>query len=329
MLAIQYNKYIYINIYIMDIIKDKYLSLTGKSDSMYVYVLYECSKSEIISHIQNQLKIIDRIGDSYKRKLFSSRYYMLRDSISNNAEEDDDNHIFNKLIFISDTLETYDLEKSWIRLLKEYSHSNISYKYSDRFDIDFLEDLLENSNPYHVIKLNNNLIEYYQITKTKKRLVESYESKTLDIAEFIKNKNITKKYIIYGISSKLKGFVDPNCYIVINKSLKDEEVIQMIDQIDQEDILDQFDKDLEMMTDSKQIHKIIFKKNIKEKIETGQLEKIYISDKIFDKFMENLKKLNIEINFKLIKIDTMIKSFTEGREKKINQYDGVVGTSYY
>lgn len=335
----------------IDYIKDKYGKITGKTDSMYVYVLYECPKSEIISHIQNQLKIIDRITDGFKRKLFSARYYLLRDMINNtveqngqnktkiknddtndNGDNNDKEYIFNNLIFISDTLASYELEESWYNLLKDYSHSHISYKYSDHYDIDFLIDLLENRTPYHIIKINNNCIEYIQITRTKKKLVQTYESKTLIIEDFIKEHITSKtisKYIIYGVSSKLKGFTDPKCYQIINKSLKDEEVIEMIDQMDQDDILDQFDKDLEMISDSRQMNKIIFKKEIKQKIELGQIEKLYISDKIYDKFIENLKKFNLDINFKLIKIDTNIKSFIESREKKINNYDGVVGVAYY
>ncbi len=310
----------------MDQFKSKYGKVTGRTDSLYIYVLYECSKSELLTHIQSQLKIIDRVADAFKRKLFSSRYYLLRDMVNNTLEEE---CVYNTVIFISDTLESYNLEKTCQTLLKAYSHSHISYKYSDRFDLEFLEDLIFNETPYHIVKLNNNLIEYHQITKTKKRLVGSSESKTLNIDDFIEEQIKTNRYVMYGVSSKLKGFVDQKCYQIINKFLKDEEVIELISQMDQDDILDIFDKELEMMTDLKQMHKVLFKKEIKEKIEMGQVEKLYLSDKVYDKFLDNMKKLNIEINFKLIKIDTSIKSFTDGREKKINNYDGVIGIAYY
>ena len=50
---------------------------------------------------------------------------------------------------------------------------------------------------------------------------------------------------------------------------------------------------------------------------------------MYIKFAEHMKKIGMEINFKVIKINPMIKSFVENREHILDQYCGVVGVTYY
>ncbi len=75
--------------------------------------------------------------------------------------------------------------------------------------------------------------------------------------------------------------------------------------------------------------KILHKKDIQKKIQYGQLEKMYIRIDMYDKFVSNMSKLGIVITFKILRIDLKIKSFVEDREKKISEYGGVIGVTYY
>ncbi len=308
--------------------KDKYVHKKGKSDSMYIYVLYMCHREEIIEHIKKQIEYVNRIADVYKCKLFASRYYSFRETIETMTLEDDD--MINMVFFIDDCVNSHLLTGENMRILKKYNHQTISCKYDDHFDLEFLEDLLFNDQPYNVYKITNNKVDFVQMTRTKKQIMETRESKNLDLVDFI-NATLPSggKYLLTGISGKLKGFQDPRSYCVINKELKMQDLMNMIDQIDQEDNLIAFDADLSMLHDPKQSHKVVFKKNLNEKIVNGQLARLYIEEKIHKKFMDNAKKNAIDLIFKIIIIDSRLKSFNEGREKIIEQYGGVCGISYY
>lgn len=310
----------------MDLFKEKYRDEKGRTDSMYVYVLYGCSQEKIREHVKKQLEIIERVSDAHKRKLFSSRYFLIRDMIEQNPDE----HVYDCVMFVGDDIHTHQLTRANKELLRRFEHQSITFVYDNHYKLDFVEDLLFNADPYHVYRVNNNRIDYIQITKTKKVVVDSKESKPLDIQEFI-NQTLPSntRYIVYGISSKFKDLEDPKAYAVINKHIKDDELIEMTDRIDQEDILTAFDADLSMMRDPKQLHKVLFKKDIPGKIKNSQLEKLYIDSKMRDKFLENMKKNQLDMNFKLITINTSIKSFVDGRERMIDMYAGVVGIAYY
>ncbi len=312
----------------MEQFKEKYRHIKGKIDSLYVYVLYACSQNTIQEHIKKQLEYIDKVNDSYKRKLFSSRYFLLRDTLTN--QNNPENHNYNNIIFVGDDINIYHLEDSQIQLLKKYNHQLITYKYDDHFDLDFLEDLILNDSPYHMYRINNNKIDYLQLTRTKKNTIQSKESKNLDVTEFISNTlPVNEMCIICGLSGKLKGLIDQRVYGILEKQLKDDEIMLLIDRIDQENILKQLSDDLLMIHDSKQTHKVIFKNHIQDKIKNGQLSKLYIDTSIHQRFVENMKKINQDINFKIIVINTKIKSFVDLREHTLDQYGGVIGISYY
>jgi hypothetical protein len=310
----------------MDIFREKYENIKGKTNSMYMYILYECSQDSIKEHVKKQLEIVDRVGDSFKRKTFSARYFSLRNFIDQNKED----HIYNCILFIDDNVNEYKLTNENKKILKKYNHQSISYVYDDHFDLDYLEDLIFNDEPYHMFHVNNNKIDYLYLTKTKKIIINTKESKPLDIMDFINlHLPINSKYIIYGVSSKLKDIIDPRAYSVLNKHVKDDELISMITRIDQEDVLIELTKDLSMISESKSMHKIVFKNELTSKIKNSQLQKLYIDNKFVDKFLENIKKNNIDVNFKIIIIDTLIKSFIDGQERLLEQYGGVVGVTYY
>jgi hypothetical protein len=310
----------------MEYFREKYKNSKGKSDSMYIYVLYRCSQEKIKEHIKKQLDVLERVNDVHKRKLFTSRYHLLK----NMVEQNPDDHIYDNIIFIDDEMDTHDMTESQKNLLKRFNHQSISFVYDNHFKLDYVEDLLFNSNPCYIYKVNNNKIDYIHITKTKKVIVNSKEAKPLNIKEFIDTTLPTNtKYIIHGVSSKLKDLTDARAYTIINRSVRDEELLDMINKIDQENTLISLKNDLAMMNDSKQMHKVLFKKEIPIKIKNSQLQKLYIDSKLAEKFLSNMKKNGLDVNFKLIMIDSSIKSFVDGQERLLNNYDGVVGITYY
>lgn len=305
---------------------NKFKHIKGKKDSLYSYVLFNCSYAKIRDHITKQINNLDRMKDLYKKQLYISRYSLLKDHIECNDEKT----VFNTIIFLGDKLCTIPLEEKSKNILKLYDHRCITYTCNDNYNIDYLLDLLYNDNHINVIKLNNNKIEYIRMTLSKKKVFNHKESKTLDIDKFI-NDNIlsNEKFIIYGISSKLKKYKNERAYTVINNHLKDSDINDIINRIEQEDILTNLNNDLGLLQDVRHAHKIVFKKEILNAIRSGKLNKLYIDSLLIEKFNSNLAKMKIDINFDIIKIDRNIKSFKENNENIIATYDGVIGVNYY
>lgn len=305
---------------------EKYKNIKGKTDSMYVYVLFNCDHTEIMNHIKKQSDILERVNDSYKRKLFQSRYFLLREMI----EASDVTEIFNCVIFLGDILERHELSKENLGLLNKFKHQKITFTYDSSFNLEFLEDLLFNNDPCHLFRVDNNKVEYIQMTKTKKIIVRSKESKLLDLKAFI-DENISSKtrYILCGISSKLNDIKDTRSYGVINGFIKDNEIDGFVRRMYQEELIKLLKEDLTLMQNQKTLHRIVFKQDLTKIIRESKLQKLYIDSTLKNKFLSNMEKSDLIVDFKLISLDKNIKSFSENDEKILDSYSGIVGVTYY
>lgn len=320
----------------MDLFNTKYKNIIGKTDSLYIYILYNCHYTEIHEHIKKQQNNIKRIADPYKKKLFSSRYQVFRELIENdiiiNETED---FKYNSIIFIgnNDYINIYDLTDTNIFILRKYNHRTITFVNNNYYDLIYLEDLIFNDDPYHIYKFDNNKIEYIHMTRTKRMIVNDKQLKhAADAQNFISatlQLNKHTKYVIINISTKYKLTIPDEHACIIKQHMSDNEIMEMMDKIDQEIILEKFEIDLTMMHNPKYQNRLVFKKDILLKIKNAQLEKLYIEKLLYVKFVDNMKKQGLDINCKIIIIDTKLKSFVENRETKINIYDGVVGVTYY
>lgn len=294
----------------MDYYRSKYQSIVGKCESLYVYVLHDCSKKQLIEHIAEQQKILKRLNDGYKQKLYSSRYNLFQNKIED--EEMQKIVKYNHIFFIGETIETYELSKQNIKLLKSFKHKTIDFVYGNTYDLDFLNDLIFNEKPYHIFQLNNNF-SYIQMTKHKKNIVK--ESKNTEIKSFIESCNCDDNYIIHGSNPKLKSYQDKNALFISSSILKDDQIFTMIDKIINDRLLIEFETDLSMLHNDKKMHRILFKKDIEEDCENYQIEKIYINNSINDE----LKKQISSINCKII----IINSTT------LEKYGNIIGVTYY
>lgn len=243
----------------ISVFNEKYRDVRGKTNSMYTYVLYRCTQNNLKEHIKKQINALNRISDIFKKQLFVSRY----GSIQEFAEQYPGDYVYNSVLFVGQTIDQYLLTQDNINALKMFDHQKISYVYGDSFNIPYIEDLLFNISPYHMFQVNNNKIDYIYLTKTKKNIMNSKESKTLDIIGFVKSVlPMNSRYCIYGVSSKLRNNDNlssyPLAYAVIPRHMRDDELIMLCDRIDQEDLLTELTRDLDMMIDMRYTHKIVF-----------------------------------------------------------------------
>lgn len=342
--------------YDAELIKTKYCDKVGKTDSMYMVVLYNCSVEELLEFTYEKNQNSTNIKDSYRRGRAKSAYYRLKefaeaikkDNSDNNENNVDEDKKVNKsklnlnlLVMMdveSDIFETYSLNQQNISLLRLYECKNIWLRCSDHYDLKSLYDYLESDKYHNLFRVKNNNVKYIRLGLTKKCVMDDYESSSLNLAEYIESKiKISDtKYLAYGVSSKLAALNSNNskeirkrAYDVINYDISDSDAINYIEKMDQSDILDSFERDLDLMQNIKTMDKIIFKKDFTLQ-NIAKLEKIYIDEKILDKFKNMCKAKSIDISFNMIVIDSSIKDFIEGRELRLmTEFGGVIGVTYY
>lgn len=313
-------------------LRKEYATKIGKKDSLYVIILFNCEQTNLLEFINSKSQNVTKIKDSHKRARANKAYYRLKQF----AEEYEDLYKFNILILMdveNDKFDHYTLTKSHLTLLTSYKCDNIWLKCSDIYDFDELQDYLESDKSYNLFRIKNNSVRFTKLGKTKKVVMNTYESKTLNLEEYI-NKHIENdRYLVYGISSKLSALSNSDtasrAYAILLHDVSDSEAIEYINKMDQADLLDEFYSDLLLIDNAKTMDRVIFRKDFNP-TNLAKLQKLYIDKKIKDKFYENCKKNKIDLSFDIKVIDNSIKDFDSGRELRlINDYGGVVGITYY
>jgi hypothetical protein len=234
----------------------------------------------------------------------------------------------------SDLFDIYSIPKHNVDLLESYGCQNIWVRCTDHINTAELYDYLESDKYYNIFRIKNSSIRYVRLGLTKKRVMDEYESKTLDVPSYINTQIGPAKYLAYGVSSKLGALIaDKNArsraYDVMNHDVSDADAISYIEKMEKSDILDKLDDDLALMQNSKTMDRVLFKKDfIASNI--AKLQRIYIDDRIADKFYNMCRTKSIDISFDVIMIDHNVKDFIEGRELRLMaEFGGVIGITYY
>jgi hypothetical protein len=304
----------------------QYQDAKGKKNSFYIYVCHQCPQEELVDHLKNQKKTISTLSDGYKRKLFGAQYQRLLDLIQREYHPE---AIISEIFLVGEGLDRHQLAREWSKLLHKYSCPKINFCYDDHFDLEWLKDYLTNDDPYHLVNLNNNRFNHICLTKTKKATLSSTEDKALTLSDFVAKNLEGKRYLLYGTSSKMKGFQDPKMYCMINGSIPDSEMMKVVDRIDNQNKIDELKSDLEMLNQQKTLHRIRFKTEITESLRNGAIARLYLTPETHRKLIEGASRAGIELPPSMVVIDPQTKSFQDGQEQLIVTHGSVVGVTYY
>ena len=325
--------------YDIDTIKNDYSHLTkeyaGKSESIYVVVLYNCTAESLLEFTLAKTQVSSKIKDTHRRARAKKAYYNLKEF----GETFQPSDILNYCILMDverNHTHLFNLPQRALKLLSAYDCENIWLRCDDRVDVEELSDYLESDHYYNLFRIRNNTIRYIRLGRTKKVEVESFESKTLNPSEFISTKlerESSKKFLAYGVSSKLASISansnNLKAYAVLSHDISDSDAFGYIEKLKQSDILDEMEEDLEMIQNPRTMHRVLFKKDMKPSTIIN-LKKIYIDKDMTEKFMSNCEKNQIDVSFMVHTIDRSVKDFQDGREKKLKEvYAGVFGITYY
>jgi len=288
---------------------DKYLKYIGKSDSCYTTYWIGFDKDDVIEELENNLKNLNKkIKDNFKRKqandiIFNFKCYL------ENSKLEKINHIF---LFNQEFIEEYPLNKNQLNIVNEWSLKRTYLNYEDHFKVDYLNKLFGDEKIYHILKVDNKIGCYNQITETKKK--EIWEKDFSNKDEILE----IKFDLVYGVSSNLKEFKNP-----IKKFLSNQEILDEIKTREMIENHQELEKIINYLTNPEWENKLVFgKKDISKSLQNCEIKTLFTSSK-------NLKKIekSIDINFKVILIDKITSGDIGETFKK--DYDGLLGIKYF
>jgi hypothetical protein len=210
-----------------------------------------------------------------------------------------------------------------INFLKEWNVKEFIFKRSERYEIDFIRDIFNTDQIENVIYVKNNLVTHTLITKYKKKLIFTSNSKDFNLEEYIE-KNLSSPSIIYGISGMLKNFKSFKHQIIL-ADLETKKLWPLITIRKVESNHKLLLEKLELIKNKKMSDRLIFKKEIKSGINNFMIKELFCSPEMLDRVTKKFAK--DVLNFKIILIESL-KPGDIGDMFKTD-YEGILGYTYY
>ena len=304
---------------------EKYLSIKDKKETLFTIIIYDKDNKFFITDIEQKLKNIQKMKDNFRRQIINDRLYNLKCFLEKKNKENDK---INSVILCGEEIEMINLDKSQIKVLKEYNIINYNFIYDDHFHVNFVNDLFYDFNFYYSIHIGKN-ITYYKINSSKKKKIQEDKFNLKDCVTKIENfldKN-KEKVIIHG-NSQINKKIDHKFILEkYNDYKSDEEIVICFQNIDIKEKQKEFKKYISNLHDPSIENKLIyglFETEIKPQIENYTVKKLFVH-KDLENNINNLD--NSLLNFEIIIIDTLTNN-DPGYELK-NNYGGFFGIKYY
>jgi hypothetical protein len=288
-----------------------YITLENTRDnheSLFSIMIYNISKEIFLKDLNDKLKKIQEIKNSFKKKKLNDRLYKFIQKI-----ELDNKDIYNNVFLISDDILSFNLTKKDFIILKEWNVNNYMFMYDEYFKLEYLKDLLTNINFYDII-INNT---HFKGNLNKKKIIKDKPSleylKTLSVPFFYCGK-LPKDMNNKNMIENLNVLTSWNDAIeLINKTEIKNENIKL------QTFLDEDNKD-----------KYIYKDEIFDEIENYNIKILYVHKEIKELFLDEIKKRNLiqNLNFEINYINT-IKGISDSSNILLIDYCGYIGLKYY
>ncbi|MBA42868.1 MAG: hypothetical protein CMF62_02525 [Magnetococcales bacterium] len=290
-----------------------------KFNSLFTIVVRNIDYEDLLDKLKHQLSLINSIKDKFKKKYLNDRLYSLIENLESIITPP---KTFNKIYLVGSSLHEFNITDEQNTYLTDWNIKDFIFRSGEYFDIDYLEDILENYNYKNVIEINNNNVEHSLITKEKRKRIFNTSSKEFKLDEYLDT--IKDFCVVHGVSSLIKNCKNDKHHL-LNKKLEKETIFEIFDK----DItLKNFIK-LDMMyshiKNEKMMNRVIFKKNIPNAIKNFLVKELYVSSEMFDKVKNKFS--SEELNFEIIEIKTLENGDSGDILKK--DYNGVIGLSYY
>jgi hypothetical protein len=299
-----------------------YKNKIGKLNSLYTILLWGLPMKEQIDLLYKELLKINKfVKDSYKKKKANDVIYTFLKYIENIYDRED---IVNGIFFIDVNIDEFILTKNEINVCKEWKIDNLILKYNDRFEIDYLDDLLYNLEYTNVIHLNKKILCHLYYNPTKIKQINKIEvSSVEEVDEYIK---LLDNGVIHGLSSFIKR-INNKSWDIYSKKLDKDKILNIIKTNKALIIHKQLEENvLNNLTNPKYNNLFVFgKKKINKAIQNSMLKELYITKKLKNILIKNISKE--KLNFKIYELIRLKKN--DITNIFIKNYDGLIGVYYY
>lgn len=303
-----------------DIIFEKFKNTSGKNESLFTIVIYNLSVEQITQLLEHQLRTAKNIINPKKRTVICKKIYQLKEFIKDYKK----NKLINSIFLVDNTINEIELNKDWLDVLKYFDVQNFIFKCNNFFEINFLKSLLTDVSYENVICVNNNKLTHTFFNKNKKRVHFKDEIKSLNIEKYINDNCIKDRCLIHGVSVALKNF-KTEIHLVYNKLLKDDEILEIFRRETISKKQNQLQSFLDFMDNDKLEHRLIFGKDVHQKLLNMELKFIFCSPRAYNEIIKQFPK--IYLNFDLIEVESLENGDVGDILK--NKYDGAIGITYY
>lgn len=308
-----------------------------KFSSQFTILTYDTQRIMVCEQLTHQMGILQNGGgDNVKRNYLSGKVWGLRTYLEKRgAEEDLINSIF--LLDSENAIHEFPLTAEQLALLREWSVSKWILRRDEFFDIDFLTDLLTNTNGKHVVCLQNNNLTHYLLTKTKRRTLHTEETKGLDLAMYFGPDGAGRgaagwkpgmRVVIHGISVALRTFKGGPDFIVCGKQTHDDEINEIFRRDEAAAVHKEVAEWLAQLTNPKVMHRIVFGAVIRRKIQTAELATLYAVPAVAQRLREKCPADMLR-TFEIRVIEPISADLDDVAKRLERDYEGALGITYY
>lgn len=294
---------------------------TDKFESLYSFICYDTTIDSFISWLYKTLELIDKSRDDVKRKYLNDRIYSMITFIKDEFKPEDD---FNYVFLLGKTIHKFILTKKQILNLRNYQIKNIWFANGEYYNIEAITDLLNNTEHYEVLQVQNNKLIHQQMTKYKIRTHFVSESKELNLQQYLDDNKITKA-VLYGVSSHLKKFKNDE-FIVVNKNLTHMEILDCFFKDKMLKLHNKLKEDLLLISNEKTTDRIKVGNNLSKALENSSISTLYLTSKMFNRMTKKFSHLleNVKNIYVIEKIENGDISDTLDKD-----YSGAYGITYF
>lgn len=294
---------------------------SDKFESLYTILVHNVKLKDIVDHLENILNKILNINNLYKRKYLNDRLFQFKIFLLENFNKDE---ILNNLFLLGNKINNFILTKEDILELNEFKIKEIIFLNGENFNLDYIDDLLNNKDYNYVLHIDNRTLEFIKFTKTKKKILDKVTSKNLDIIKYIKDNKLNNLSVIYGISSLVKN-LKLNNVEVVHKNISISEILDIIHKKKMLLKHRELEKYLLLLNQEKTIHRVRFGKDIPKSIRCLELKILFCTKKRIKKIKENFS--SDLINFEIIEIESLEKN--DIGYDLVHKYKSAIGITYY
>lgn len=299
-----------------DEIFGKYANIVDKFESNFTIVVYEYPIVSLMEKIAHQIELINTIQDRMRKSYLYERLNRLREYVDNMKVHNNITGVFlvGKNIFFSE----FDTE--WKLVVEKFDVNRYIFKYGDKFDIEFLKDYLTNDKVFNVINIAPKNYTHFHINRSKRKKIHTGVVKTNDLNDYIKNIKMDKddKCIVHGTSGVLRNLAHTDKIIVSTKTMKDNEIIQLIETIENDKKIKQMDDWLSKLLHPELGKRIKFGKDVEKNIKNKMMKTIFCTPEMAMKINQKIPEEFMLFDMIVVRSDMLA-----------NTYGGIFGVTYY